>query len=222
MRVGLASYPRSGNHLLRAYLEFLLGVESKGVSPEDTPIFARLKDLQRLPALADAPTLIKTHRPEEVPTFDALVFVTRDPLEAIGSHMRDVFALLRNQPTEKDFAAQLPGCVGAYWEQVRVYQALLNAFKAFRGPKVHVRYEALLDDVGRQHETWALICGVCRVPRERLLDLAATQKVIRDATVGVLLRPAASQHSATFYADKHPWLTKWAALQTLREARELL
>jgi hypothetical protein len=92
----ILSYPRSGNHFLRFLVEAATGRPTLGASDHemhltprgfmDLPIFLRLENLD---VRESRPVLVKRHTTREGDEFSKVVFLVRNPVEAILSHLRD-------------------------------------------------------------------------------------------------------------------------------------
>ncbi len=93
----LASFPRSGNHVLRAILEYSFGRPTKGCfgSKKDSPIHERKPNLQaRVIAISNSePIGFKSHALTEIfrveksyGELEGFILLIRDPVDAIASH----------------------------------------------------------------------------------------------------------------------------------------
>jgi len=134
----VASFPRSGNHLVRFLIEYLTGRPTLGCykNPLDIPIHCN--------GFPDAPSVLahvrgepiahKAHYVKELRylarryPIDGLVFVRRHPIEAIISHHRKV---------ARDNAQ-------AVYRSIRRYAALDRYFERTKLPKVNLEYEKLI------------------------------------------------------------------------------
>ena len=95
-QASILSYPRSGNHFLRFLVEAATGRPTLGANDHETyrtprgfmdlPIFLRLENLD---VPEPRPVLVKRHTIREGDDFSKVVFLVRDPVEAILSHLRD-------------------------------------------------------------------------------------------------------------------------------------
>lgn len=142
----IASYPRSGNHLVRTLLEYAarrptLGCPGTG---RDTPIYARddSPDDSLLKIDDTQPVAFKSHFPSQILAHehhhqvDRFLLITRAPCEAITSHLaRDMRKRLfvTDRHVRKAVERELDS-----------YLSLLYAFRAYPSERrVHVQFEAL-------------------------------------------------------------------------------
>jgi len=95
-KASLLSYPRSGNHFLRFLVEAATGRPTLSSSDHERfptphnllglPIFLRMENFD---VPETRPVLIKRHSIGSGDDFSKVVFLVRDPVEAILSHLRD-------------------------------------------------------------------------------------------------------------------------------------
>lgn len=134
----VASFPRSGNHLVRFLIEYLTGRPTLGCheSPLDIPIYRNgfPDEPSVLSHVCGDPIAHKAHFVKEVGylvqryTIDGLILVRRHPIEAIVSHHRTV----------------TPGNFLAVCGSIRRYSALDRYFERTRIPKVRLECENLV------------------------------------------------------------------------------
>lgn len=130
----ILSYPRSGNHLMRFFIELLSEIPTYGanMSPEDVEIYKN-----KFPV--DIPFNIKTpvdesqiYHKRHHPTNDCqnakkLIFILRNPREV----------LLREHKQEMVFTGQ--------WNSFDVYFKCIHFFTRFQGEKIIFYYEEMLE-----------------------------------------------------------------------------
>ena len=136
----IASYPRSGNHLVRFFVEYVTGRATLGCykNSSDVPIFqgSQLAELHHVSS--SDPIGQKAHFSKEIDSLKRLVqlermlLIQRDPAEAILSH--------RPRPDGmpmSDYMAQLR-------LDIEAYNALCDKFRSWPHPKHLVNYERLV------------------------------------------------------------------------------
>ena len=119
----LFTYPRSGNHAVRAVIEFVTnrstlgaGDTEKLIFPRhlvDRPIFLRSKFAS--PPLFSQPAAVKRHEFASQEGWDRLIIVVRNPMDAIVSHTREL--------TDDEFEKQLEEEVSYWLEPVYCWQS---------------------------------------------------------------------------------------------------
>ncbi len=135
----LLSYPRSGNHLLRFLIESSTGRPTLGaidresfalpVGLHDLPVYLairgmRVKDVR--------PIIVKRHWVNDDEAFDKTIFLVREPVEAILSHLRDC--------TEDEFREQAPIELALFRNNENHFEKLPEE------SKLGVHYEDLVTD----------------------------------------------------------------------------
>lgn len=147
----IVSYPRSGNHLVRAILEAYTNQPTEGCigSKRDIPICHRAANKSKIiQKYSDRPIGYKAHFVREIHERDkiktdtpmGMVLITRDPVAAISSHTTRMLSNRRKYPwlstRQKRAAIQT---------QIDLYLSLVFRYVAQEdGPKVHVRFEDLI------------------------------------------------------------------------------
>lgn len=133
----ILSYPRSGNHLVRFLIEYSLGRPTKGCgrNREDIPLYLNHYPDKSVLAHVDGTkpfSFEKVHYSRNIHEKPSqLIFIVRDPTEAIFNHMR-----LYN-PTAR-FHAGVVAEMKQFLDNV-VY------FMQYTGPKLLLYYEDLID-----------------------------------------------------------------------------
>ena len=135
----LLSYPRSGNHFLRFLVEGATGKPTLGADDherhltprnlKDLPIFLRLENFD---VPESRPVLVKRHTIREGDQFSKVVFLVRNPVEAILSHLRDC--------SDKEFPTR------ADLEVTKFSQNFAFVRERPRGTTLTVDYEDLLSN----------------------------------------------------------------------------
>lgn len=148
----IASYPRSGNHLVRAILETYTHRPTEGAlgAGRDTSIYARKSNVSGLVKVrSDQPIGYKAHFLREIHFRDRLfdegsigmILVTRDPVAAISSQATRILGNKRRYPWLTSRRKRL-----VIQEQIDLYLSLVFRFAANGdAPKVHVKFEDLLN-----------------------------------------------------------------------------
>ena len=133
----IASFPRSGNHLIRFLIEYLTGRPTLGCpdQPADRPLFQNefpgRPDI--LSHVRGEPVGQKVHFRNNVKAIEASaaiggrVLIRRDPIEAIASHCGGIrFSSI------------------ALYKSIRRYAALERDYQRWPEPKVALSYERLI------------------------------------------------------------------------------
>ena len=146
----VVSYPRSGNHIVRALMEMYSGRPTLGCpgSKKDTPIFERPPNQSRgLINITDCdPIGYKAHMICEIlansqtrAAPQKLLLITRNPADAISSHLarshRRKGLMLRHRRIDREMVKA----------SVDAYMGLVLFYQAFECAKIHVRFEDLVD-----------------------------------------------------------------------------
>jgi hypothetical protein len=163
----IASYPRSGNHLVRAVLEAYTGRPTEGCpgSKHDTPIHTKAPNASGLIQItSDQPVGYKSHTLQEIhqrdrqfhPTPLGFILVTRDPVAAIVSHTVRSLSNKRKYPwlnsRRKNLVVQ---------KNINDYLSLVHRFAATQcAPKIHIKFEDLLNPKTSQITTTSLLHAV--------------------------------------------------------------
>lgn len=134
----VASFPRSGNHLVRFFIEYMTGRPTLGCykNPKDIPIHCNgfPDEPSVLAHVGGEPIAHKAHFVKELQylvrryTIDGLVLVRRHPIEAIVSHHQKVGQ----------------GNIRELYRSIRRYSALDRYFRFTGMPKVKLEYEKLV------------------------------------------------------------------------------
>jgi len=135
----ILSYPRSGNHLFRFLVEVATGRPTLSATDHERcrtpqnllglPIFLRLENFD---VLESRPVLVKRHSIRKGDNFSKVVFLVRDPVEAILSHLRDYSS--EQFPTQADL------------EVTKFSQNFAYVRERPRGTTLIVGYEELLSN----------------------------------------------------------------------------
>lgn len=177
----VVSYPRSGNHLVRFFIEYITGRATLGCAdnPLDTPIAADEFDTPDVLAHVDQtrPIAHKAHTVTELRGLletgpaQGLIVICREPIEALLAHVdrpRRDFAHIR-------FRRRLRENVHDYLEVLRFYAAAAT-------PKLLLRYEDWVTEDStlfrRELDRLAGFLGDAVVP-ERLAEAKARYGELR-------------------------------------------
>tara|TARA_R110002060_G_scaffold23166_11_gene31364 strand:- start:4742 stop:5446 length:705 start_codon:yes stop_codon:yes gene_type:complete len=208
--IGILSYPRSGNHLVRYIIEYLserptLGCRGASgvVTSADIPLYRRpsVKLLNKTALKAASPISEKFHFSKYIPKtgIDRLIFIWRDPIECYISH-------------------DLGGGNSGLWEQKawtpkyvqaiqltstdpssRMHQNVLY-YRAFEGPRLFVSYEELI--FGNSASEITKISHFIGAPHDRLATFLADIPTFFEASLKSPVRAASSHSHPRFYASR--------------------
>jgi hypothetical protein len=190
----LLSYPRSGNHLLRALIEALTQRPTSSfyaIAGDDRPLTSRTGAADDLGVdLARPPAYFKVHRLAHLgPEIDRgapLVFALRDPFESISSDFRAVpHVLLR-----------ISGRWHREWEHV---VENVREFDGWQGPKVLLYFEDLMQAPAPAIRTLGQFLDV---DRHRIEEVIAGFGDIGQTGLKSLPRAPRSQADPAYYRKK--------------------
>ncbi len=140
----LLSFPRSGNHLVRALLEASGARKTLGCpgAKNDKPIYLRAPNKERKVIRVNGklpPIALKSHfstdvwRHEQKYAPGGIIFIIRNPVDAISSH------LLRGVGDEKETMSMLAKMSEPLFRQ---YLSAIYAYKSFpKNRRVHLKFE---------------------------------------------------------------------------------
>ena len=200
----IASYPRSGNHLVRFLVEFITGRATLGCvgNPRDRPICSVFTGPQLEHVDLGEPIGIKAHFPREIRTLlrgperpAKLVLILRDPVEAILSH-----APRKADETRAAYLWRLG-------RQARHYRGLVRAFRRWPGQKLCLRYEALVGEAKGPGEVARLVdfLGEACIASKRdyaLENLSLLRKTYSDVGKPKTMRGFTSLGDVGFYGRR--------------------
>ncbi len=146
----VASYPRSGNHLVRAILKAYTNRPTEGClgARFDPPIHQRKANRANLIRInSDDPIGYKAHFLREIHARDrmeggplGLILVTRDPAAAIASQVTRILTEGRILPWVSSRRKRI-----IIQDQIDIYLSLVFRYAAqTHAPRIHVRYEDLV------------------------------------------------------------------------------
>ena len=158
----LMSYPRSGNHLARAFLEAKSGQPTLGCAenPHDTPIRDRFANTAPFPRRLDEPVAQKIHRIyEELDVLcegskiSRICLIVRDPGRCLISQMnRNLAGLPWLKALRAKRRLRRPGYVARKTVlELEQWLSLVNNYIASDVPKLALSFEALTSE-GRLSE----------------------------------------------------------------------
>jgi len=135
----IASFPRSGNHLVRFFVEYVTGRATLGcrANPDDLPIVQSFTGPELSHVDVSRPVARKAHFAKEIRAgqklekYGALVFVRRSFAKAITSHTRDASGIEKFRLT---------------YDSVKQYLRLWRFYRSWKGPKIALAYELLVSD----------------------------------------------------------------------------
>ncbi|MCR9136751.1 MAG: hypothetical protein NXI27_12185 [Alphaproteobacteria bacterium] len=161
----IISYPRSGNHLARAIIEGYSHRPTIGC-PEsvlrDQPIYLRRPNLQSgaIKVFDHRPIGYKSHFAREFHAHDraldgraGLLLITRDPLEAISSHVYRIVSR-RRFSLDKTIRRQVSSSIDSYLSLIHIYRSMAHR------PRLHMRFETLADPKERVASAQILLRGI--------------------------------------------------------------
>lgn len=147
----IASYPRSGNHLVRAIIEAYTEQPTEGClgAKRDIPIFQRPANRKRLIQIHSDHTIgYKAHTLEEIHERDrtiangpmGVILITRDPVAAISSQATRILSDRRRYPWLTNRRKRI-----VIQEQVNLYLALVFRYASQRKEaRIHLKFEDLV------------------------------------------------------------------------------
>lgn len=187
----VVSYPRSGNHLVRAIMEAYTGRPTEGVpgSLRDTPIHARQGNADGgIAVTGSEPIGYKAHVPwqvhERARSLEGrafgMVLITRDPVAAISSQATRLLSNRRRYPILTSRRKRL-----IVQSQVDRYLSVLFLYAAYRrGPKLHLRFEDLTSEESAERSVRALLEALgARLEGPPLAQVYAMAKESQDSLV---------------------------------------
>jgi len=147
------SYPRSGNHAIRYFLEYSFARPTLGLQDDsrflvprglgDPPMFVRRG--VRIRIHSRDPVAKKLHKPPPPGSrYSCLVLIVRDPEAAILSNMVDF--------SDGDFSGRLT-------HEVNQWRSVAEFWDGFAGPKTVVPYDGILHGDAHVFERVARVCG---------------------------------------------------------------
>jgi len=188
MRWQIISYPRSGNHAVRAIVERYSGRPTMGCpgSRRDIPIYLRAPNLQTgtITLHDSTPIAYKAHFLHQIAANDkiaghptGIVPVTRDPAMAIASH---VYRSVRRRHfgIDKTLRRMIPSAIDAYLALIYFYRSL------DKRPRIHVQFEDILSaEEARRLNTVCQLLGRMGLPDDEVdvESLAQVLSVSRDS-----------------------------------------
>jgi hypothetical protein len=210
--ITLLSYPRSGNHLARFVIERGFRRPTLGDSDSEKRIFPRgladrplyLRGKNPIAVEDQAPLVVKRHSLWDINTRTRLIFLKRNPIDAILSNCRDL--------NDGEFEEQVD-------DQIRWWLRLDRAFRDWRpGARLLVSYENLTANPLVELERIGRFIGLAST-----LDSAAALMQEEDFSraTGFLDRPSMSVHDPGLYREQYPKRTRHLelALQEVADAQ---
>lgn len=180
----IASYPRSGNHLLRAILEYATQRPTLGCpgALPDTPIHTREpnRNSQLITIAHDEPVGLKIHSLRDFAQWEKqgsdnierLLLLTRDPVDAISSHLLRDFRnhwFLSDKLLRRSVSTQ----VSLYLETIILFCSYPEtsrrhvSFSALTGPDAASHATMLLQSLGIDTElTDEQMCSISAISRD--------------------------------------------------------
>lgn len=157
----LLSLPRSGNTLMRYYIELIshrptLGCDGSDV---DKPIYKRSKS-NLISIKNNSPIISKSHKIDETKKLigkDKLILIVRDFNECFGSFRK------RGNKKKEDFC--------------KSYVSYLDFFESHQGDKMIVYYEDLLSDLQKVLES---VCDFLNLDKSSIPEIVKNKKKFED------------------------------------------
>ncbi len=217
--VGLLSYPRSGNHLVRYLIEYLTERPTLGVigSEPDTPIYQRegVKLLNNNALEKASPEVIKYHFATDIVSYsekyplDTLIFILRDPVEAYASHIGETPFLWSKETWREEEQNSLTTHIKPALTQM---MENINYFNQFEGNKMFICYEDLV--FHNPNQVITELAEFVASPADRLKHLLENlSKYLKDSR-----RTPVRKTSAHVTPDYYSSRVRPANLQFLKEA----
>jgi len=179
----ILSYPRSGNHLIRTYIEYMTKHPTLGRNiNDDPPIFQRNERLNNFLKISNKnPIAIKAHYAKKnispyLHPKDSLIFILRSPIECCISH--------GNQPDYKE-----------------EYIKNINFFINFKGPKLLLYYEDIVDKTNNE-----FICKLgafFNINSNVIEETIKKRNEIDNMALTALIRPSKSHNDIHYYKKEH-------------------
>nr|WP_321461592.1 sulfotransferase domain-containing protein [uncultured Cohaesibacter sp.] len=163
----IVSYPRSGNHAVRAILEYVTErptLPSLEARKLDIPIYLRKPNQLEnfIKVTNDHPIGYKSHflleflQNEEISKRNSgIILITRDPLEAIVSHLYPDYERAKSLHALKSFlflSKKRTYLDDGLWSEkirssVNIYLSCVFAYRTMKGrPRIHIQFENLVKD----------------------------------------------------------------------------
>ena len=123
----LLSFPRSGNHLIRFIIEYIIGYPTKGCIDKDIPVYLNLYKTDKLMShVIPEPFIIeKLHDSNSISNASSLIFIVRDFKECIPNHNN---------------------YNGDYRESMKLYIQNFIYYSNYKGPKLLIYYEDMIEN----------------------------------------------------------------------------
>lgn len=183
--VWILSYPRSGNHLVRTYVEFMTKRATIGRfnGSHDPPIYQKTNNNRLNVDPAKRPVAVKAHyATTDVLPFqkhgDQLILILRSPVENLQSH---------NSPHTG----------------IKEYENNIDFFEKFEGRKLLLYYE----DITARNGKVDFVKNLGRIlnsGQEMIDETLRRYKEIDDIALGVLARRPKSHNNPHYYNAKRP------------------
>ena len=194
MTTYIVSFPHSGNHIVRALIEFMTKKETLGCAGNehnDPPIASHLEMKDLLSNVCASTEFRKCHIfPKEGPE-DKLIFIIRHPTEALCSRMRDYV------PLEKISNFDLKELRVKVQEE---YEHLVQGFQQWNRPKILLKFEDLVYN-NQSRSIIEKLGEFVGAPSLNIIECIKQWPKIQTVTKSILARPGKSISSATFYRD---------------------
>ena len=201
--VTIFSFPRSGNHFVRYLVEFLTGRATLGASGfkrapgQDTPICLRQGPQHLKHVSLDKPVATKAHFTSHLGKTDKLVFILRNPLEAVLSYRYDGFSDINSKNPIP------PGLIKKLESDSSKFIANLEFYDQFEGPKEIVLYEDLIG--GGHEEILKSLSNIFDFEESRMTELLSNFDKYRiDSMKSPIRKPISVKKSghSRFYSEK--------------------
>lgn len=198
----ILSYPRSGNHLVRTFVEYMTKRPTIGCfnDPQDPPIYKRNEELRTTINISKpedvVPVAIKSHFASDIATQlhseDNLILLLRSPIECVTSH----------KDNHKSAIAK--------------YQKNLDFFMQFKNKKLLLFYE----DMKNQHFDKFLesLGEFFNCDSEVIMKTIKNKCEIEKAALSALLRKPKSNADVRFYVKR----SKKKSLQVNKKYKNIL
>jgi len=184
----LLSYPRSGNHLVRGVLEFMLKIPTLGCENNekgDQPLCERNDEAKNFFQIESGVNMEnwteiirKAHKPNEISTDQEtkMIFLVRDPLECILSHHK------------------LIKMIDVEW-----YESLLKEYEKWPYEKIHFFYE---DWIINPNDQIVKLGHFFNVSDDQIKETVKWYPKIQEITKKCLVRKASTSHNPNYYKEQ--------------------
>lgn len=203
----LASYPRSGNHLVRALLEYATKSPTFGCpgAKHDTPIYSRKPNIASgvIKISEHCPVGLKSHflnqlrRNEREHKVANILLITRDPVGAISSQICRQFS--------KKIYVSERAIRRAVEVGLDTYLSLLYAYRTYPiERRYHIKFEDLMDNDTALYSANELLAVVCPTATQiSLSEWNSIRKLAKESQVSLVRKAQPLRKRVSVVVDKY-------------------